>query len=173
MHPEDVKGLRTTFDRFPRDKTDEERKKIEDRPFVAQFLGEYLSRHPLFKLALAETTGEVLGHVEEGKEDAYVIYRSTVDDLGRIQDRIKVVQLRKDGEKWAIQVPESQAMFRGTMFLGFRTFAGNNPPLIAGRQANEKTNRFEAVGRLLTGGDTAYVVIRHVTPRATCCASSP
>jgi RNA polymerase sigma factor (sigma-70 family) len=166
MHPEDVKRLRAAFDRSPQEKTEEAQKPIEDRPFVVQFLGEYLGHHRLFKLALAETMGEVLGHVDEGPENVYVVYRSTVDEQGRIQDRIKVVQLRKDGQKWAMQLPESRALFARTMMnAGFQTFAGNNPPAGPVPRVQERRSRFEPVGRLLTPGDTAYAVLRHVSPQ--------
>jgi RNA polymerase sigma factor (sigma-70 family) len=177
MHPEAVKQLRTTlmgtieslagqgesdqvFPMFPGVKTLGDLKKLDDRRFVARYLGELFRGQPVFKLTLAKTMGEVLGHVDEDKENVYVVYRSTVDDRGENPGQLKAIRLRKDGQRWALQIPEVIEKFVESTN---RTFGGNLH-VIPELKALKTASRFEPVGRLLSDGDTAHVVLREITP---------
>ena len=135
-------------------------KTLDDRRFAAKYLGGLIKSLPLFKLTLATTMGEVLGHVDDGKENVYVVYRSTIDDKGAIRDQLNVARLRKDGSKWGMEIPERIGMFIETQK---RSSAGKLP-VLPEPKAEESASPYEPVGRLVAGGDTAHVVLRQVTP---------
>jgi RNA polymerase sigma factor (sigma-70 family) len=177
LHPEAVKQLRATvtataealagepkadplFTKFTGAKSVGELKTLDDRRFAAKYLGGLIQSLPLFKLTLATTMGEVLGHVDDGKENVYVVYRSTVDDEGAIRDQLNVARLRKDGSKWAMELPERIGMFIETQK---RSSAGD-PPVLPELKEQERASQYEPVGRLVTGGDSAHVVLRQATP---------
>ena len=177
MHPEAVKQLRATvsataealakqgkadqlFSKFTGAGSVGELKSLDDRRFAATYLAGLIRSLPLFKLTLAATMGEVLGHVDDGKENVYIVYRSMVDEKGAIRDQVNVARLRKDGSKWRMEIPERIGMFIQTQ----KRSSGGNLPELPEPKERKSARSYEPVGRLITGGDSAHVVLRRVTP---------
>ena len=123
MHPEAVKQLRTTVtataevlakqgmadgtlvDAFPEIKDAGDLNKLDDRQFVVGYLRKLFEGFPKFKLTMAWTKGEILGHVDEGTERVQVVYRSTTDAKGVSRDKLNVAGLRKDGRAGRSRFP--------------------------------------------------------------------
>ena len=123
MHPEALKQLRKTVratdlalakqgkadgtrvDAFPEVKNLGNLDKFDDRQFMAGYLSGLFSGFLKLKLTMARTKGEILGHVDEGKENVHVVYRSTTDAKGASRDQLNVAGLRKDGSRWGSRYP--------------------------------------------------------------------
>jgi hypothetical protein len=132
-------------------------KQRDDRQFFAGFLRGMMGLNPQLKKILAEAKTEMLGHVDEGKDVAHVVYKLTVKPEAEPIETITVNSLQKLDSKWMLALSGDM---EGMVVLMKQKAAGVRilPDLTR--------TRVEPAGRLITGNNAgpAYVVYRMITP---------
>lgn len=132
----------------------EELKALDAPRMFAALLGKVTSA-PDAKKALAATRIEVLGHIFEGKDRAYVVYRSRMRLGERDINRLNAASLLKSGQDWKLSLFGDVSGQIALMTLGL-TGEPALPDIAA--------TRVEPVGHIFEGKRTALVVYRTITP---------
>ena len=127
-------------------------KKLDDTAFFAAYLGSMIGRDPALKAMLGRAKIEVLGHVDEGKDVAHVVYRLIAEEIG---DMVLVATLRKDGPGWAMLLSgDLDAMVAMIKQRDLDKLAFPDP----------KAMQVQPLGRVLEGERAIQVVYRTITP---------
>jgi hypothetical protein len=134
-------------------------KKLDDAGFFAAYLRGVMRNDAELKSVLADAKIVILGHVDEGKELAHVVYRFTTQrkDADPIE-MTSVVSLRKDGPRWAM-------LLSGDIEL--MTFAMRQRLSAKPATPDSKAAKIQLLGRVLEGTDRAHLVYRVTTPLGT------
>jgi hypothetical protein len=171
MHPDALKDFRTTvlevldaaakrgkeaqlLAAFEGVSGAEELKALDAPRMFAAMLGKVTSA-PEAKKALAATQIDVIGRIFDGKDKAYVVYRSRMKFGDLDINRLNAASLLKSGQDWKLSLLDDLSGQLSAMKQG-----------LAGEPAlpDIAATRVEPLGHVLEGKRTAMVVYRSITP---------
>jgi hypothetical protein len=117
MHPEALTQLRTLMEplfsskapeaddfrqQFLGVRTVREAAALSDTTVFANFVRAINDRNPTAAEALRAATIDVIGHVGEGPDVAYVVYRATLDVEGMTISNVNVLTVKRWGDGWRV-----------------------------------------------------------------------
>jgi hypothetical protein len=78
----------------------EKLKGLPPAEFFKTFMQNWAARNPVFVKTMKNSSVEMIGHVMEGRNRAYVVFRKGVEAGGAKVTTIDVVSVEKDGNEW-------------------------------------------------------------------------
>lgn len=174
MHPESLTQLQTALlgildeatrsgkatevlSLFEGAKTTNDLKAMNPVAFMAAYLRGSTKRIPGYKELLKKLDMQVVGHVVEGKDKVYVIYRSKRADDAANPGTLKVIGLRQNGAGWGMLLDDD---------LQVLLFALKQK--VAGAEGLPKfdltASQVELLGQIAEGTGMAHEVFRLTTP---------
>jgi uncharacterized membrane protein YgcG len=141
---------------FREAKNVQELKKLDEASFFASYLRGVMRYDTELKSALADAKIATLGHVNEGKEIAHVVYRITTKfkDSDPIE-MVTVTSLRTDGPRWAMLLSGDVEM----MTIALKQRLSGKPAV-----PDPKMVKIEPLGQVLEANDRSHLVYRTATP---------
>lgn len=174
MHPESLIQLKTTLvtildgaakagleneilPLFAGAKTVNDVKALDEVSFMAAYLRAMSQQIPGLKETLKKMDMQVVGHINEGKEKVYVVYRSQQrgDEAGATA--MKVIGLRKNGPGWGMILGDDIEVI--LLMLKQKVEGKGAMP-----NFNLAASQVELLGQVLEGRDKAHHVFRLTTP---------
>ena len=90
------------------------------KDLFVHFMANLTTAIPLMRQMLANSTYDFIGHVDEGANQAHVVYRATLATGGATVTKMEVLTLKRDGEEWKVMLTGDIESFVGGLTRQFQ-----------------------------------------------------
>ena len=102
------------------DEKPEAAKDVPAKALFVRFMGNLTAAIPLMRQMLANSTYDFIGHVDEGANQAHVVYRATLATGGATVTKMEVLTLKRDGDEWKVMLTGDIESFVGGLTRQFQ-----------------------------------------------------
>ena len=95
-------------------------KEVPAKDLFIRFMRNLTGAVPLMRQMLANSAYDFIGHVDEGGNQAHVVYRATLATGGATVTKMEVLTLKRDGDEWKVMLTGDIESFVGGLTRQFQ-----------------------------------------------------